>query len=109
MLKVIIAATIALVAVASPAMAQEPKTVIVGYHDIDITTQEGQAELDHRIAHAIRRACRTTSWWNEEDLSEIRQCVKAARASAADQRQVAIARAMGKRSAATDLAFRSTR
>lgn len=88
----IIAAALAVVATAAPAVAAEP--VAVRYSDLDLSTAAGQARLERRIDSAARAAC---------NLDEIRtgrftpstaqrQCYQQTKASVHEQVAEMIAR-----------------
>jgi UrcA family protein len=55
---VLLAATVALSAPIS-AQADEtgPRTLKVHYSDLDLTTRQGQSELERRIERAVKRVC----------------------------------------------------
>jgi UrcA family protein len=44
---------------AQPAMAAPQ--VAIDYRDLDLSTPQGQKELDHRLTRAARQVCRTTA------------------------------------------------
>lgn len=54
------AAALGLLAASNTAFANEVVTesIEVSFHDIDLTTQEGQAKMDRRIARAARNVCK---------------------------------------------------
>ncbi|WP_150124967.1 UrcA family protein [Tsuneonella mangrovi] len=98
---------LALVAVASPVMAQKPVKVPVRYEDLDISTPQGQAAFDNRIDEAVRNVCGADVWMNAKEYFDIDHCMKAAYADARAQRQAAIARRMERRPTVTIVALRS--
>lgn len=53
-------AALAMLAASNAAFANEvvTKSTEVSFHDVDLTTQEGQAEMDSRIARAARDVCK---------------------------------------------------
>ena len=108
MLKITLGIAFATAAVASPAVAQEPRQVSVGYADLDITTHRGQAKLDRRIEAAIVSVCGDGVWFNAEQYLELKHCMKVADADAQVQRQVAIARAMDRLPAVAMVLLRPT-
>lgn len=55
-LPLIVLAAIAAPAVAAPA-ADDTVTVRIGYGDVDVTSAEGRAKLEARIATKLRKAC----------------------------------------------------
>ncbi|MBS1240126.1 MAG: hypothetical protein H6R45_832 [Proteobacteria bacterium] len=73
-----LAAAFGMLMVAQPALAA---TTAVTYDDLDLSTKEGQQELDRRIEHAAREVCGL----NEKEVGslvpsrEARTCVKDAR------------------------------
>ena len=86
---VLTAASVALVATASPVMAGpvDVPTKKVSIADLDLTTAAGQAALDRRIDAAARKVCfvdeiRTSSRLKRHETKE---CYAKARASAANQ------------------------
>jgi UrcA family protein len=53
----IAAAAAATIALAAPATAQDAPVTEVDASDLDISTEQGSAELQRRIAYAARRVC----------------------------------------------------
>ena len=83
-------------------MAQDAPTATVKTADIDLTTSAGQAKLDKRIDHAIRRMCRVDGF----DAYMLRQqddCRLAAKANAAPKVAYAIEAARTQRFASIDI------
>lgn len=71
-------AAISTIFAAQPAFAE---AAVVSYKDLDLTTEQGQKELDHRIDNAAKEVC----GMNEERTgtrivsSDARKCYKEAR------------------------------
>lgn len=85
-----------------PALADELPTRIVHYADLDLTRPEGVASLETRIAAAARSVCPTDDPRDLGLAMKIAKCRKAARTSAHNQAQLAIADARsGQQVAAT--------
>lgn len=80
--------------------ATEPTTVLVPYADLDLASSAGQAELDHRILVAARRACDEPRLPSAAQQTRISECTKAARTGA----QHAVREAVASRKASTELA-----
>ena len=93
MQRTIVCIALALGAIASPALAQKPAQVLVGYVDLDLTTQRGQAELDDRIETAIRNVCGFDVWDDAQVYFQAKRCMKITQADVESQRQAAIMRA----------------
>ena len=77
------------------AQAQE-LSVSVGYADLDLSSEQGVARLDHRIDAAIETVCGDRL--GQQALSKvlaIRKCAKDTRGDVAGPRQIAIAKARG--------------
>lgn len=82
----LIAAT-ALVTIAVPATAQtggyEPATSEVRYDDLNLSTTEGQASFETRIASAVRKVCGVSSGRTELRESQAqKRCASKARGEA---------------------------
>ena len=75
---------LALAAPAFAAPAEEVVTVRIAYGDVDVTTTEGRATLETRIAAQLRKACAVdvASRYNYGRPSVDRQCVTEARTAA---------------------------
>lgn len=72
-------------AVAAPAIAQDqPLSIVVTTHDLNLTTAAGQRALDGRIARAARRVCASGSR-SLAAISSENACIASARANAAEQ------------------------
>ena len=82
---------------AVPATAQDPvaapASVSVGYADLNLQTAAGQAELDRRIARAVNEVCPTPDLRVLHRVAASDACRETAGASAAKQRQQALASA----------------
>ena len=89
-------ASLSLLFAAAPA-AQDPVAapapVSVRYHDLNLRTAAGQAELDRRIARAVNAVCPTPDLRVLHQVQASDNCRKAARATADTQRQQALASA----------------
>jgi UrcA family protein len=64
---------------AAPAIAQtadQPEIAVslVRTADLNLTTESGQRQLDHRIANAAREVCGTASDVDVEGKNEVRKC-----------------------------------
>lgn len=55
----LLAAPLALTSLSMPAAAQEPKTVVVKYDDLNLATVTGRERLNTRIKYAIQKVCDT--------------------------------------------------
>ena len=73
-----LAAAVGVLLVAQPAIAE---SVAVNYHDLDLTTKQGQRELRHRIDKAAKEVCGYNKIVTSTRLpsSEARACVKKAK------------------------------
>ncbi len=73
-----------MMALASQASASEPAqpAISVAYHDLDLASDSGRAELDRRIDRAARSVCNADQRATGTLLprSEARTCVRAAKA-----------------------------
>lgn len=90
---------------AAPASAQEPisvsgGTIAVRTADLDLSTDRGVAKLDRRIRAAATLACGTASDFDLRGKNKARRCRSDTIASAAAQRDAAIAPALPTRLAA---------
>lgn len=81
----------------TPTVAQafEPVTAtsIVRTADLDLSTDRGQQELDHRIVRAAYEVCGEASDVDLEGKNNVRQCRADTIASASQQRQQLLAAA----------------
>ncbi len=93
MIRVFIAALLALTA--APAFAEAPNMVqsTVQTADLDLSTERGQRALDQRLNHAVKEVCGTASAADIEGKNEIRRCRTETLASLADERDQRIAQA----------------
>ena len=91
---------VAIAATAAPAFADTGKSMAVGYHDLNLSTPEGQAALTKRISRAADAVCADGS--QATDLS-MRQAYKACRTQAINSATTAIA---AKTAPSTSLATR---
>lgn len=87
--------TIALVSaslVSVPAEAQpNPRTEIVGYGDLDLSSPQGIATLDRRLHQAVQNVCGRYFPRDLQSMGDVRQCRRDSWASAQLQRNQAIA------------------
>ena len=90
---------VAIAATAAPAFADTGKSMAVGYHDLNLSTQDGQAVLAKRISRAADAVCAEAK---SQDLA-MRQAYKACRTQAINSANTAIA---AKTSPSTSLATR---
>ena len=90
-------ALIASAATVAPTVAQafEPETVssIVRTADLDLSSSNGQRELDRRIVQAAREVCGDPSNVDLEGKNAARHCVDQTIAQAASQREQLLAAA----------------
>lgn len=90
-------AALTLAPVAASAQNTEQRTTGVAYRDLDLTTEQGRAELDRRIDYAARQVCAI----DEADLGtriltrEKRNCYRDARAQLDERFAQVIARGRG--------------
>ena len=84
-----------LASVAAPAAAFEPVTVtsIVETADLDLSSVNGQRELDRRIIQAARTVCGEASDVDLEGKNAVRDCRSETIAQASSQREQLIAAA----------------
>ena len=81
---------------AAPALAQETAAVnvsLVRTADLNLRSSDGQRQLDHRLASAVREVCGTASDADIEGKNDVRQCRDATLAKAKSQREVVVAAA----------------
>ena len=90
---------VAIAATATPTFAETGKSMAVGYHDLNLSTPEGQAALTKRISRAADAVCAEAK---SQDLA-MRQAYKACRTQAINSANTAIA---AKTSPSTSLATR---
>jgi UrcA family protein len=69
-----ILAAAALVAFASPALAQELHTASVRIAESDFATPEGRAALNHRVQLAVEELCGVNAMAEGESWGKIKQC-----------------------------------
>ena len=65
------------------------RSVEVRYHDLDISTDKGAAELNKRVAFAIRRVCGSADIRNSIERQDMQRC--RAEAKARTSRDIALA------------------
>ena len=90
---------VAIAATTAPAFADTGKSMAVGYHDLNLSTPEGQAVLAKRISRAADAVCAEAK---SQDLA-MRQAYKACRTQAINSASTAIA---AKTAPSTSLATR---
>ncbi|MXO65627.1 UrcA family protein [Altericroceibacterium endophyticum] len=78
----LIAGALASVCAASPALAAQP-TERVPYHDLNLATPDGQAELQKRLDKATYRVCRFDEDGNLKTAQQEHACYREARQEAA--------------------------
>ena len=87
----------ALLATAAPALAQpDPISRVslhVGYHDLNLASAAGAAELDRRINRAVNTLCPEPDSRSLAQMVAYKQCRQTALASVAPQREQAFAKA----------------
>lgn len=86
----LLAATLSVPASASGPPNAEQQSQTIGFADLDLTTPQGVATLDRRIANAVRSVC---GWEDSRDLpaqSAVRECRAKAFADVADEREAVI-------------------
>ena len=76
------AATVASIAFAAPAGAQDEPSVEVDAGDLDTSTEQGAAELQRRIAMAARRVCGSTGSRTLAAIAHVMTCRESAVRSA---------------------------
>lgn len=85
-------------ATANAAATQAQQSVRVGYGDLNLLTEEGQAELDRRIARAVRKVCRSGgSERSFGDRLATRECKKATQQRVAPQKLAVLEAAQNSR------------
>lgn len=100
MLKTILAA--ALVAAATPALAQDPAPrIAVAYADLNLNTAGGVAELDRRIDRAVDRVCPDAIGPYIQEIRAAAKCRKQTAAVAQTHRDAVIALASRPQAVAT--------
>lgn len=82
MLRYVLAAAIAALPLATPAWAEQSRSIAVRTDDLNLTTTEGKTELAERVARAARRIC-PVAGPNTREYVEMRACERAALASSA--------------------------
>lgn len=82
MLRFVLAATLAALPLATPAWADQGRTIAVRTDDLNLTAAEGKAALAERVARATRRVC-PVAGPNAREYEEMRSCRNAALASSA--------------------------
>lgn len=78
----------------------EPTAVLVPYVDLDLGSNAGRAELDHRILVAARRACDEPRLPSAAQQARISECTRTAMLGA----QHAVEQALATRTASTEVA-----
>ncbi|HZG45822.1 MAG TPA: UrcA family protein [Allosphingosinicella sp.] len=68
-----------------PALAEEPRQVIVQYSDLNLAAPAGRATLDARIRGAARRVCGALPTASVKEIQQTRNCQVAAAAQAWDR------------------------
>lgn len=94
MLRTTICLAVVLGTLASPAMARREEPTVVQYADLDLTTPDGQAELDSRIDRAVRSFCKADDWVDAQVYFQSKRCLKVARVRVEEQRKAVIANAI---------------
>lgn len=88
-------ATVGALFIFAPVAAQQPQSqpaeAHITYDDLDLGSAHGIAELDRRIAGAIRDFCGSASDINLEGKNDVRRCRVEAREGAARQREQVLA------------------
>lgn len=98
MIHVLIGAALAAAQIAAPAAADAGETrrdVRVATADLDLSTREGIAALDRRLAKAVAKACGTAYYLEPEELNAVDRCRAAARERTASMRTALLARSAG--------------
>ena len=85
---------IASVAAANPAQAEGRR---VSYADLNLSSPEGQAVLDSRIASAIRQICGRAFPTDLQSAHQVERCRSETRADVQAQRNDALAQAQNER------------
>lgn len=100
-LRIAVLAPLAALTFATSLPAQERRSEEVHYGGLDLSRPEGVAELDRRIAIAVRHVCGPSRGANYWALIEYRECAAEAKASARLPRAKVIAQAESKNWAVT--------
>ena len=66
-------------------------SAVVPFHDLDIRSSEGAAQLDRRITSAVRRLCAPSGPPTLQESRMTADCIAAAKARAADDVELALA------------------
>jgi UrcA family protein len=76
----LLAAPLALTSLSMPAAAQEPKTVVVRYDDLNLASVTGRERLNTRIKYAIQTVCETRPSFRPDlrQRAYSQQCAKTA-------------------------------
>ena len=95
MTKIFLATLLALTA--TPALAEPPviATATVQTADLDLSSQAGQAALDHRLSQAVKEVCGTASDVDIAGKNEVRRCRVDTLANLAAERDQRVAAASG--------------
>lgn len=82
----------ALILASAPFAASSAQTRSISVHsyDLDLSTQAGQAEMQHRIQRAVDRVCGPSVGANMDDITASAACSKTAQASAMSQYQAMV-------------------
>lgn len=85
--------TTVLIFAAAPALANAPKAAHVGIADLNLASAQGVAELDRRLDRAVKTVCATGPAADLRTTLAARSCLVKTKATAALQRDAAIAAA----------------
>jgi UrcA family protein len=94
---------LAILATATPTFAASPagNSTVVRYSDLNLATEDGQATLNRRIAHAAEKVCWQADGPTLTDHQQYAACLAAALASAQPKLNAVIASARSDRRYAT--------
>jgi UrcA family protein len=75
---ILLAAPIALAGLAVPAAAQDQRSVIVHYDDLNLASPKGRERLETRVRVAVRQVCGTHMRPTLKEQASSRECVRVA-------------------------------
>ena len=86
--------SLSLLAIAAPAVTDPvaaPVSAKVSYHDLNLGSAAGRAQLDRRLARAVRAVCPAPDHRDLHQLQAAEECRAVATRAADGQRQLALA------------------
>ena len=75
---ILLAVPLALANMSVPAAAQEERSVIVHYDDLNLASPKGREKLETRVRLAVRAVCRTHVRPTLKEQSDSRECERVA-------------------------------